>query len=163
MILTLHFVNESDAADINPSKLVDHPVDTQVLLDSLTQAVAVLVEHFGRVDVAWQEVNRLQRGDVDLGLGGAPDVLHAVYGELGEDGRFHGVAGDSYVMLITWLPDGSVQSQSIHQYGSATLEADSAHFADQAPLFVQRQLKPVWFDEADIRANLERAYQPGTE
>jgi hypothetical protein len=26
-----------------------------------------------------------------------------------------------------------------------------------------RQLKPVWFDEADIRNNLEREYIPGDE
>ncbi|MCB8944668.1 MAG: acylase [Ardenticatenaceae bacterium] len=162
-ILMLNFVNNSEAAHINPSMLVNHPVTTEVLMDSLTQAVNVLIEHFGRVDVPWQEVNRLRRGDVDLGLGGAPDVLHAVYGQLEEDGRFRGIAGDSYVMLITWLPDGSVRSRSIHQYGSATLVEQSPHYADQAQLFVTRGLKPVWFDEVDIRANLERAYQPGEE
>jgi len=26
-----------------------------------------------------------------------------------------------------------------------------------------RQLKPVWYDEADIRMNLEREYVPGEE
>ena len=162
-ILMLHFVNESEAASINVSKLVDHPVATEVLMDSLTQAINVLIENFGRVDVPWQEVNRLRRGEVDLGLGGAPDVLHAVYGNLEADGRFRGVAGDSYIMLITWLPDGTVRSRSIHQYGSATLDEHSPHYADQAPLFVQRELKPVWFDEADIRTNLETAYRPGEE
>lgn len=36
------------------------------------------------------------------------------------------------------------------------------HLADAGvPLFMQRQLKPVWLDEADIRANLEREYRPG--
>ena len=162
-ILTLHFVNETEGVSFNPSKLVGHPVSTEVLLNSLQQAVTVLVENFGRVDVPWQEVNRLRRGEVDLGLGGAPDVLHAIYGDLEEDGRFRGVAGDSYIMLITWLPDGTVRSQSIHQYGSATLRDDSPHYADQAALFAERGLKPVWFDEIDIHTNLEKAYQPGQE
>jgi len=36
-------------------------------------------------------------------------------------------------------------------------------YADQSPLFARRQLKPVWFDEAEIRANLEREYRPGEE
>ena len=116
----------------------------------------------GRIDVPWQDVNRLRRGSVDLGLGGGPDVLHAVYGDTLKDGRITGRAGDCFVMLVEWGEDG-VQSQSIHQYGSATLDESSPHYADQAPLFVKRQLKPVWMDEADIRAHLEREYRPGEE
>jgi acyl-homoserine lactone acylase PvdQ len=41
--------------------------------------------------------------------------------------------------------------------------ARSPHFADQSPLFVRRELKPVWMEEADIRANLEKEYRPGEE
>ena len=37
------------------------------------------------------------------------------------------------------------------------------HYADQYPLLANRQLKPVWFDEADIRQHLEREYIPGEE
>jgi penicillin amidase/acyl-homoserine-lactone acylase len=80
-----------------------------------------------------------------------------------EGGRLKGGAGDSYVMLVTWDKDGRVHSRSIHQYGSATLDETSPHYADQSPLFVQRQRKPVWLDEADIRVNLEREYRPGEE
>jgi penicillin amidase/acyl-homoserine-lactone acylase len=131
--------------------------------NSFSQAVDHLLEHYGTVEVSWQEVNRLVRGDVDLGLGGSPDVLHAVYGDMGEDGRFHGIAGDSYILLVTWQPDGSVSSQSIHQYGSATLDETSPHYADQAPIFVARELTPLWFTEAEILANLEEEYEPGME
>ncbi|NJN53738.1 MAG: hypothetical protein HC804_02640 [Anaerolineae bacterium] len=127
------------------------------------QAVASLVEHFGRVDVPWQEVNRLVRGSVDVGMGGGPDIVHAVYGQLQEDGRLHGFVGDSYVMLVQWDADGRLTSQSIHQFGSATSHPESPHYADQAPLFANRQLKPVWLTEAEIRAHLEREYSPGEE
>jgi penicillin amidase/acyl-homoserine-lactone acylase len=66
-------------------------------------------------------------------------------------------------MLVRWDAQGGVESYSIHQYGSATLDADSPHYADQAYLFVRRELKPVWLDEADIREHLEREYVPGQE
>jgi penicillin amidase/acyl-homoserine-lactone acylase len=94
-------------------------------------------------------------------LGGGPDVLHAIYGGLQEDGHFVGFQGDCYIMLVQWNPQGEVSSLSIHQYGSATLDDQSPHYADQSPLFANRQLKPVWFDEVDILANLEREYRPG--
>ena len=54
-----------------------------------------------------------------------------------------------------------MRSRSIHQFGSATLDERSKHYADQAPLFAEQRLKPVWLDEAEIRAHLEREYRPG--
>jgi acyl-homoserine-lactone acylase len=159
-VLTLHFLNGADEAQIRPSRLVAGDIPPAIAWESLEQAVAVLLENFGRVDVPWQEVNRLRRGDVDLGMGGAPDLLHAIYGNLEEDGRFRGFVGDCHIMLISWDAEGNLRSHSIHQYGSATLDQSSPHYADQAPLFAARQLKPVWLDETDIRANLGRAYRP---
>ncbi len=128
----------------------------------LTERAHMLKDTFGRIDVPWQEVNRLRRGDVDLGIGGGPDILHAVYGGEPDDGRLTAQAGDTLVFLVEWGEDG-VKSQSIHQFGSATLDETSPHYADQAPLFVKRQLKPVWMDEDEIRAHLEREYRPGDE
>ncbi len=161
IVMTFYYLNESDAVDLSPSRLVDTEIPLDVAQDAFLQAVNWLVEHFGRVDVPWQEVNRLVRGSVDVGLGGGPDIVHAVYGQLQDDGRLHGFVGDSYVMLVQWGADGRLTSQSIHQFGSATSHPESPHYADQAPLFANRQLKPVWLTEADIRAHLEREYRPG--
>ena len=131
------------------------------LLQRIGRAASELRRAHGRLEVPWSEVNRLRRGKLDLGLGGAPDVLHAVYGRPDGVARLRGVAGDSYVLLVEWDKSGRVSSRSIHQYGSATKDASSPHFADQASLFAQCRLKPVWFDEAEVRAHLEREYSPG--
>ncbi len=139
---------------------LEPPSDAE-LSAALGEAAGTLRRHHGGLEVPWGEVNRLRRGEVDLGLGGGPDVLHAVYGELAEDGRLIGRAGDSYVLIAAWDADGRVRSRSIHQYGSATLDASSPHYADQAELFVRRQLKPVWTAAADVRAHLEREVRPG--
>jgi penicillin amidase/acyl-homoserine-lactone acylase len=138
-------------------------IEPAALADAFVATVRTFREAQGRVDVPWAEVNRLQRGDLDLGLGGGPDILHAVVGRMLDSGRLQGRAGDSYVLMVTWDRDGQVRSRSIHQYGSATLDGTSPHYADQAPLFVSRQLKPVWLDEADVRAHLEGEYRPGEE
>jgi len=148
--------------DFNPSQLGE-PIDVSdvELSEAFAAAVEELVGRFGRVDPTWGEVNRLVRGDVDLALDGGPDLLRAVYGRL-EDGRFEGIAGDAYVLVVSFRPDGSVTSRSVHQFGSATLRTDSPHYADQAELFARNEFKPVWFDEEEIRAHLEAEYRPGS-
>jgi penicillin amidase/acyl-homoserine-lactone acylase len=134
---------------------------TPVLVQRLSAAARLLQDHFGRIDVPWQDVLRLRHGTVDIGLSGGPDLLHAVYGRPGSDGRIAGVAGDSYILLVEWDGQGRVSSRSIQPYGSATLDGRSPHYADQAPLFAAGRLKPVWMDETEIRAHLEREYRPG--
>ncbi|MFQ5602981.1 MAG: acylase [bacterium] len=133
------------------------------LFDIFTETARELKERYGRIDVAWKQVNRLIRGKLDLGLGGAPDVLHAVYGEKIAKGKLKGRIGDSYILLVTWDENGQVSSRSVHQYGSATIRERSEHYADQAYLFAKRKLKPVWLDESEILANIEREYRPGEE
>jgi penicillin amidase/acyl-homoserine-lactone acylase len=135
--------------------------DAAALRQRLAEAADELKRRFGRLDVPWSQVLRLRRGPVDVGLDGGPDLLHAIYARAGADGRLVGTAGDSYVLVADWDRDGRVRSWSVHQYGSATLDAGSPHYADQSRLFAERRLKPVWLDEADIRANLEREYRPG--
>ena len=156
---TVYFLMQD--GEVNPSRLVGPKLEQKTVEEAFERAVEFLIEKFGRVDVAWEQVNRLIRGSLDIGLGGGPDVLHAVYGELQADGRFKGFQGDCYVMLVRWDGQSQVTSLSIHQYGSATLDSSSPHYADQALLFARSQLKPVWMDEAEIRLHLEREYRPG--
>jgi penicillin amidase/acyl-homoserine-lactone acylase len=131
------------------------------LEDSLRSAIDYLMTHHGRLDVPWGEVNRLVRGEVNVGLGGGPDVLNAVYGDRAGDGTIHGHSGDCYINLVEWDPQGRVSSRSLHQFGSASTRPESPHYADQVPLFVNRQLKPVHFEEEDLMAHVKESYRPG--
>ena len=117
--------------------------------------------HFNQIDPEWGDVNRLRRGALDLPLGGGPDTLGASYGRPSEeDGRIEANNGDGFVMIVAWDQDGNVSSQSIHQFGSATLDEESPHYADQSELFAEQKLKPVVMDEALLRENAERIYRP---
>jgi penicillin amidase/acyl-homoserine-lactone acylase len=137
------------------------PLDRDDLLRSLEGAAARLHGTFGRTDVPWGEVLRLRRGDLDLPLSGGPDTLRAVYSRSEADGRLGGIAGDCYVLHVEWSPAGEVRSRSIHQFGTATLDRYSPHYADQAPLFARGEWKAVRFDEADLRPHVAREYRPG--
>jgi len=54
-----------------------------------------------------------------------------------------------------------VISRSIHQFGAATLDATSPHYADQSAMFVAHRTKPVLFTEAELNGHVERDYRPG--
>jgi acyl-homoserine-lactone acylase len=126
--------------------------------EAFAAAADELSAYYGRLDPEWGEVNRLVRGDVDLPVGGGPDIMRAIYSpqnSLGADGRIHAAAGDTSIMLVEWLADGTQTSDAIHQFGSATLDAASPHYADQVPLFVEEQWRSL-----DL-APIEGGYSPG--
>ena len=128
---------------------------------ALRDAIAILKAHFGRLDPEWGEVNRFRRGKLDVPIDGGPDVYRAVYGVQQDDGTLTAVDGDTLIMFVTWDKNGRLSSQSIHQFGSATLDESSPHYADQSPLFVAMRLKPVWFTEAELKGHVEADYRPG--
>lgn len=134
----------------------------EVLLGELRSTAKRLTEVYGRIDIAWEKFNRLSHGTVDVGLGGGPDILHCVTPRYVDNrARSVGRHGDGYTCLVAWDKDGNLTSRSMHQYGVATLDESSPHWADQVELIRTRTTKPVWFTESDIRANLEREYRPG--
>jgi acyl-homoserine-lactone acylase len=134
------------------------PPDTRA---ALAKAIAGLRRRFGRIDPAWGEVNRIIRGKLDLPIDGGPDTYRAVYGEPLPDGRLKAVGGDTFIMFVTWDRAGRLSSESIHQFGSATLDATSRHYADQTPLFAAMKTKPVLFTEAELAGHVEADYAPG--
>lgn len=127
----------------------------------LREAAGAMMKHHGTLEVRWEDMLRLRRGDLDLGLGGGPDCLRAIDIALESDGRFVGVNGDCYFLMVEWDAEGNMRSEGIHQFGAATVDANSPHFADQAPLFAAEKTRPTFFTEEEIRANLAREYRPG--
>jgi penicillin amidase/acyl-homoserine-lactone acylase len=131
------------------------------LRPALDAAIARLKQHFGRLDPAWGEVNRFRRGALDLPIAGGPDIYRAVYGKQQDDGTLTANGGDTFVMFVSWDRAGALTSRSIHQYGSATLDQNSPHYADQTPLFVAMKTKPVLFTAAQRAGQIKRSYRPG--
>ena len=129
--------------------------------EGMKRSAEHLAKHFGRLDPPLGELLRLRQGDVDLPLDGGPDVLRAMaLWDVHDDGRLAVRHGDSYLMFAEWDLAGRVSSQSIQPFGAATTRPDSPHYADQAPLFVRKELKPVHFWPSDLRVHAKRAYRP---
>ncbi|WP_439107934.1 acylase [Congregibacter sp.] len=132
------------------------------IAQELARAQAHLQTHFDRIDPAYGDVVKHVRGTASWPLDGGPDILRAVYTEADQDnGELHNVAGDSYIMFVEWDAEGEVSSRAIHNYGSATLDESSPHYADQAPLFVEHRDKPVRLDLEELLPHASRDYRPG--
>ncbi len=129
--------------------------------EALAAAIKTLRTGFGRIDPTWGEVNRIRRGDVDLPIDGGPDILRAVYGKPEADGRLTGVAGDTYIMFVTWDRAGNLSSESIHQFGAGAERPTSKHYADQVALFAAMKTRPVLFTETQLAGKVVEDYRPG--
>ena len=68
--------------------------------------------------------------------------------------------GDTWMALVEWDQKGVMSADVVHQFGSATLDNTSAHYADQAPLFAAKQWRKALIDIEDIKSNATRTYSP---
>lgn len=124
-----------------------------------TAQVRFLNGAFGRLDPPLASLQRVQRGSVDLGVLGAPEVLRAIHSRRDEKlGRLVGQGGDSFIMLVEWDKAGAVSSQSIVQFGAATSRPASPHYNDQTKLFVADQMRPDWLTVATLAPHVESTH-----
>ena len=120
----------------------------------LQETVDHLIQYFGRIDRPMLDVLRLRQGDVDLPVDGGNDTIRAsTLWDVEDDGRLSVRHGDSFIMFVEWDKAGKVNSRSIQPFGAATTRPDSANYTNQMRLFVDKKLKPVWFDPAKLEKN----------
>jgi acyl-homoserine-lactone acylase len=140
---------------------------------ALDTAIARLTRDWGTWQVAWGEVNRLQRIDESKneqfadarpsipvrGTGGQNGAVFTYYAQppRGQKRRY-GVAGGTYVSVVEFGP--TPRRLAVHTMGASGHPA-SKHFFDQAPLYARGQFRPAWFTLEEIKANLETAVQAG--
>ncbi|MEM7655120.1 MAG: penicillin acylase family protein [Bacteroidota bacterium] len=155
-VLVLRYLDQN-LKDENAMRKGDE-LDETKLVAAVNFAKAYCLEHFGTVMVPLERLQRHQRGEVNLPVEGAPDVLAAMYAAPTEDGELHSRAGDSYIELVRFSADG-VEIESVNAYG-ASAKADSPHFTDQMDLYVNRKLKPMTLDKASVLEQAVRVYHP---
>lgn len=149
--------------------------DEAAIAEEFVKVLGTLEKAFGTWQVAWGEINRLQRYDESTGGTFSDDRSSvAVPGMSGREGgvftfqsvpqrglkRRYGVAGGTYISVVEFGP--KVRGYSVHVFG-ASGDPKNKHFMDQSPMYARGEFKRAWITLEDIKANLERSYRPGEE
>ena len=128
--------------------------DVPLALLALHDAVSELQTTVGVLDVAWGDIARLRRDEIDLpgnGAGTALGVFREIVYEPDEDGKFKSFSGDTYIALVEFSQP--VRAQVLTTYGNAT-QSNTFSIGDQLHLAAKQQLRPAWRTLEEIEANL---------
>jgi len=127
---------------------------------ALKKAQDHLLKYFNTIAVPLGELQRHIRGNVDLPIGGFPDVLAAMFAKDYKNGRMHSFVGDSYIEFVRFNKGGGLpEIETVNAYGASN-KADSPHYTDQMKLYVNHQTKKMSLDRKEVFSRAERIYHP---
>ncbi len=148
----------------------------QVPLERLEAVVAKLERDHGSWQVAWGEINRLQRIAPYAGLDGFDDAKpsYAVTAGPNPAGnlfdfqseavpgnrRRYGTKGNTFVAVVDF--GEQVRARSV-LVGGQSSDPGSKHFFDQGKIYADGQLKDVYFYREDVMKHISHRYRPGEE
>jgi acyl-homoserine-lactone acylase len=143
------------------------------LVIPLKDVTDTLKAHFGKWQVAWGEVNRMQRirnsispvhsdSFPSMPIGRAAST----WGQLGSivsryfsgSHKRYATGGNSFVCVVEF--GKKIKARSILAGGQSG-DSSSPHFFDQARMYADGQFKEVHFYKEDVLKNAKRTYHPG--
>ena len=151
--------NLSDIMKANAPLDFDNQLTTEQFVEAITAAKQEMLTKYGSLQISLGDIQRHSRGNVDLPIGGGPDILAAIYTKEREDGKQRAIAGESYIALVRFQNDGLPIIETINCYGTSA-EPNSPHYTDQMEMFVNQQLKPMTLDKEAVLKEAVRVYHP---
>jgi acyl-homoserine-lactone acylase len=158
-------VVESDEfwlVDFDPADPLNTPsgIDTsmesnrELVLNSLSDAVASLEDADVALDAPWREVQFYPRNNEDFPIhGGDPDL--GVYGAISvslDPGGYSNIrAGNSYMQTVTWDDSDCPVAEAMLVHSQSSDPA-SPHYGDQTALYSRKEWVPFPYCEEAIEA-----------
>ena len=164
----------ADADKINVYEYMENKTTATQKLDALRAGLAKLTTDFGQWDMPWGEINRFQRltGDIvqpfDDNKPSVPVAFTsarwgslAAYGQrtFNDSKKNYGTRGNSFVAVVDF---GEKITAKAITAGGQSGDVNSPHFGDQIADYSDGVLRDVYYYDADIKANAEETYQPGS-
>jgi acyl-homoserine-lactone acylase len=149
-------------SDSNDSTTALYNTDVKARHDyfirSIRKSKSELIKDFGSINIQLGDLQRHQRGSVDIPLGGGPDMIRAAYPQPYKNGRFRVFVGDSYIMLVRFTKKGP-EIHTVSPYGASN-KPDSPHYTDQMKLYANKQTKLMSLNKAEVYKSAEKIYRP---
>ena len=182
--LAIHWAEKMNAVlrSEDPELFADYTVrygsvmrntDPVKLLQPLKEVTDTLIANFGKWQVPWGEINRMQRianSITPVHSDTAPSIpvgrAASTWGQLGSivsryvsgSHKRYATGGNSFVCVVEF--GKRVKARSILAGGQSGDPA-SPHFFDQAGMYANGQFKEVHFYREDVLRNAKRTYHPG--
>jgi len=122
----------------------------------LEAAAQEMKKQYGRLDIAWGEVNRIEYNGHSLPANGASSALGvfrvAQAGAM-KDGVQSIRHGDSWVGVIEFAD--TPRAKVLLSYGNST-QKGSRHYGDQLKLFSEKRLRDAWRTEQQLQGHIDK-------
>ncbi len=144
----------------NPANPLNTPrglKNLDVAIEALAKAAAEVEKNYGKLDVAYGDVNRFKFRGANLPGNGADGALGAFrvirYGPPDEAKERSPMHGDTFVACVEWLKSGP-HAQVLVSYGNSS-QPGTMHAVDQLPFLSQKRLRKAWRVRKEVEAHLE--------
>ena len=128
------------------------------LFESVAEAQAWFIEHYGTINVPLGKIFKARKGDMEVTSPGFPDALAANYGKR-TGNKYILEYGDTYTHFVKFK-DGKVEEmRTLVPFGESYHPEDESYF-NQAELFKNQETKEMTLDKADIMNNAKKIYHP---
>jgi acyl-homoserine lactone acylase PvdQ len=167
------YIDQGEEDQVEKTKQFAIEASADKLLAPFVTTIKELETKFGKWQLPWGEVNRLQRltGKVDEKYDDQKESIpvgfaSALWGQLpsfnsrtmqGTNKRY-GFSGNSFVCAVEFGP--RIKAKSVLA-GGVSGDLNSKHFKDQAQNYSEGKFKDVLFYKEDVLKHVEKRYRPG--
>lgn len=135
-------------------------VSDEMWVEAITKTREEFLNHFGKLEIPYGEVQRFTRGEKSVGMGGIPDVLAACASEWdAEKGTMEAKGGDTYIQLTRFSKEGLPHIESLMAGGNSD-RPESPYYNDQMDMLAGHKTKPMTLDKAEVLKTAKKVYHP---
>ena len=135
-------------------------VSDEMWVEAITQTRKEFLQHFGKLELPYGDVQTFQRGEKVVGMGGIPDVLAACASEWdAKKGKMEAQGGDTYIQLTRFSKEGLPHIESLMAGGNSD-RPESPHYNDQMDMLAGHKTKPMTLNKEEVLKTAKKVYHP---